>query len=209
MKKIIAINASSRRGWNTDILVRQAAEGAKSKGAEIEVIDLYRLEKYTGCVSCFGCKRQETLGRCICKDGLYDVLEKIRTADGLIIGSPVYLGDVTAQFRALYERLVFPYITYKKEISSYNEHRIPVTLIMTSNAPEESIADLMNRYHRLFEMLVGPTKSLISGDTLQVNNYEDYNWTMFDAEKKKQRREEIFPQEKEKAFTLGAQMIGE
>ena len=43
MKKIIAINGSPRSGWNTDILVREAAAGAAAAGAEVEFIDLYKL----------------------------------------------------------------------------------------------------------------------------------------------------------------------
>ena len=56
MKKIIAINASPRTGWNTSDLVREAAKGAESAGAEVKVFDLYKLEKFSGCISCFGCK---------------------------------------------------------------------------------------------------------------------------------------------------------
>ena len=48
MKKIVAINGSPRSGWNTDILVREAAAGAAAAGAEVEMVDLYRLEKFTG-----------------------------------------------------------------------------------------------------------------------------------------------------------------
>ena len=59
-KRIIAVNASPRKGWNTDTLVTEAAKGAESVGAVIEKYDLYRLEKYTGCISCFGCKREKT-----------------------------------------------------------------------------------------------------------------------------------------------------
>ena len=44
-KKIVAVNAGPRKGWNTDILVTEAAEGAKSAGAEVERFDLYRLGK--------------------------------------------------------------------------------------------------------------------------------------------------------------------
>ena len=116
MKKIIAVNGSPRSGWNTDLLVREAAAGAAANGAEVEIIDLYKLEKFTGCISCFGCKTDGHPGRCVCRDGLYEVLEKIRQADGLILGSPVYLGDISAGLRALYERLIFQYITYKTEI---------------------------------------------------------------------------------------------
>jgi len=207
MKKIIAINGSPRSGWNTDILVREAAAGAADSGAEVEIIDLYRLEKFTGCVSCFGCKTDGHRGRCVCRDGLYDVLEKIRYADGLILGSPVYLGDISAGLRALYERLIFQYITYKIEIRSYNERRIPVVLIVTSNVPAEYDADLLNRYKGTLEAFVGPTQTLASGNTLQINDYDRCGWTMFNPEEKKARRETVFPGERKAAYRLGADML--
>ena len=137
MKKIIAINASPRTTWNTGSLVREAAKGAKSEGAEVKIFDLYKLEKFTGCISCFGCKLPEHQGVCIYQDGLAPVLEEIRSADGLIIGTPNYLGDVSAAFRSLYERLLFQSLTYQLEPRSYNEHLIPVLFIMTSNCSED------------------------------------------------------------------------
>ena len=207
MKKIIAINGSPRLGWNTDILVREAAAGAASTGAKVEVIDLYQLEKFTGCISCFGCKTEAHLGKCIYKDALADVLEKIRTADGLILGSPVYLGDITAGLRALFERLVFQYISYKIDPPNYNSRKIPVVFILTSNAPQEYYADLLKQYKGSLDVFVGPTQTFISGNTLQVNNYDKYNWTMFDPEEKKERRETVFPQERRAAFALGQNML--
>ena len=51
--KIIAVNAGPRKGWNTDTLIEKAMEGAREAGAEVEKFDLFRLEKYTGCISCF------------------------------------------------------------------------------------------------------------------------------------------------------------
>lgn len=209
MKKIIAIDGSPRSGWNTDILVREAADGAASAGAEVEVIDLYKLEKFTGCVSCFGCKTEGHLGTCIYQDGLADVLKKIRTADGLILGSPVYLGDISAGLRALYERLIFQYISYKLEPRSYSKHRIPVVFILTSNVQAEYNADLLNRYKGSLEAFIGPTQTLVSGNTLQVSNYDKYNWTMFNPEEKKERREKVFPQERREAFMLGESMCRE
>ena len=107
MKKIVAVNASPRKEWNTGTLIREAARGAKEQSAEVQIFDLYGLEKYTGCISCFGCKLPEHQAVCIYKDGLAPLLEKIRNADGLIIGTPNYLGDVSAAFRSLYERLIF------------------------------------------------------------------------------------------------------
>lgn len=208
MKKIIAINGSPRSGWNTDILVREAAAGAASAGAEVELLDLYQLEKFTGCVSCFGCKTEAHRGKCVCKDGLGDVLAKIRTADGLILGSPVYLGDITAGLRALYERLIFQSISYNLDTPSYSKRKIPVVFILTSNAPEGYYTDLLKRYKESLEAFVGPTHTLVSGNTLQVSNYEKYNWTMFDPEEKKARRETVFPLDRKAAFAMGAALLG-
>jgi len=212
MKKIVAINCSPRTAWNTATLVREAAKGAETQGAEVRVIDLYRLEKFTGCVSCFGCKLPQSLGKCICKDGLTPVLEEIRNADGLIIGTPNYLGDVTAGFRALYERLIFQSLTYKTEFRSYNQKQIPVLMIMTSNASEDFYAQIgydqmLQRYQGSLSTFVGPTRLLISSDTLQVKDYSRYSWTMFDPGHKKERHEKVFPEDKKKAFALGAQMV--
>lgn len=92
MKYIVAINASPRSGWNTGRLVAAAAKGARGAGADVEVIDLYKLKPFQGCISCFGCKLPKTFGRCVSEDGLSEVLDKIRRADGLILGSPNYLG---------------------------------------------------------------------------------------------------------------------
>jgi len=212
MKKIVAVNASPRPMWNTGTLVREAANGAVSAGAEIKVFDLYKLEKFTGCISCFGCKLPEHQGTCVCRDGLSAVLDEIRTADGLILGTPNYIGDVSAAFRALYERLVFQALTYKVEQRIYHDRMIPVLLIMTSNVPEERYSQMgydkmLARYQNMLNGTVGPTKIMISGDTLQTKEYDRYNWTMFDPAAKKERNNTVFPREKIKAFSMGSEMV--
>lgn len=211
MKKIVAINASPRTSWNTGSLVREASKGAESEGAEVKIFDLYKLDKFTGCVSCFGCKLPEHAGVCIYQDGLAPVLEEIRSADGLIMGTPNYLGDISAALRSLYERLVFQSLTYKIEPRSYNKHQIPVLLIMTSNCSEAFYDQIgydkvLEKYQNTLNGIVGPTKVMVCGDTLQVNDYSKYNWTMFNPEEKKARHEEVFPNELKKAFALGVEM---
>ena len=211
MKTIVAVNASPRPEWNTGTMVREAAEGARSQGAEVNIFHLYRLRKFTGCISCFGCKLAPNEGKCVVKDGLAPVLEAIRSADGVILGSPNYLGDVSSGLRALYERLIFQSLTYRPEDISYNSRRIPVLFIMTSNAPEEYYEQIgydkmLNGYRRSLETFVGNTRLFISGNTLQVKDYSRFDWTMFDPEEKKERREKVFPEERKKAFALGAEM---
>lgn len=208
-KKIIAVNAGPRMKWNTDTLVTEAAKGAESAGAEVVRYDLFRLEKYTGCISCFGCKKEKNKGHCVLKDGLAPVLDDIRESDGLIIGSPNYLSELTASFRALYERLVFQNLTYNKENPCCKEREIPVLLLMASNAPDSFYTDLLKRYQQTLSMFVGPTEVFVSGDTLQLADYSktDWEWSLFDPEAKKIRHETVFPQECQKVFEMGKALV--
>ena len=207
-KRIIAVNAGPRMGWNTETLISEASKGAESAGAVVERFDLFRLERYTGCISCFGCKKEKFKGRCVCRDGLTPVLDAIRTADGLIIGSPNYLSEMTASFRALYERLVFQSLTYNLETPCCSERSIPVLLIMTSNAPDTMYLELLKRYQQTLNRFVGPTEVLVSGETLQLADYgkTDWPWTMFRPEERKARHETVFPQECRKAFDMGVSL---
>ena len=209
-KRIIAVNAGPRKGWNTDTLITEASKGAESAGAAVERFDLFRLEKYTGCISCFGCKKERFKGHCICRDGLTPVLDAIRESDGLIIGSPNYLSNLTASFRALYERLVFQSLTYNLERPCCNERPIPVLLIMTSNAPDTMYLDMMRGYQQTLSRFVGPTDLLISGNTLQLKDYgkTDWPWTLFDPEEKRLRHDTVFPLECRTAFEKGARLAG-
>ena len=208
-KKIVVVNAGPRKGWNTDTLLMEAAKGAEAAGAEIVKFDLFKLEKYTGCISCFGCKREKFKGHCICRDGLTSVLDAIREADGLIIGSPNYLSEMTASFRALYERLIFQNLTYNAETPCCNEHPIPVLFIMTSNAPNTMYTGLVENYKNTLTSFVGPAETFVSGNTLQLKDYSktDWPWTMFNPEEKVQRHETVFPEECKRVFEMGKRIF--
>ena len=199
MSKVIAINASPRTTWNTAQLVRAAAEGAAEAGAEVEVIDLYKLDPFMGCRSCFACMTEKNYGKCVYPDGLTDTLAKLREADGIILGSPNYFSRPTAGFRALYERLCFQYLTYQPDHVSCNERQVPVLFIMTSNCAEEAYdamgyTAMMAEYTGTLERFIGPVTTFVAGDTLQTDHYEKFNWTLFDVGAKQQRHEEVFPQ---------------
>lgn len=197
-KKIIAVNGSPRISFNTAQLVKEAARAAQESGAEVKYFDLYRIAPFMGCRSCFACKQKPNEGKCIWNDGLKEVLEAIREADGLILGTPNYLGDVSAGFRSFYERLIFQSLTYQKEKQSYNDRKIPVLFIMTSNAPKElylpiGYSKMIKGYEQSLENFVGNTKVMITGNTMQVNDYSRFNWTMFDGEAKQSAMKPSFP----------------
>ena len=116
---------------------------------------------------------------------------------------------MTASFRALYERLIFQSLTYNRENPCCNEHMIPVLLVMTCNSPDTGYQTLLQNYRNSFNRFVGPTNVFVSGNTLQLKDYSktDWPWSMFDAEAKIKRHESIFPQERRKAYELGASLI--
>ena len=136
--KMIAINGSPRKKWNTAILLQKALEGAASKGADIELVHLYDLT-YKGCISCFACKTKDgpSYGKCAVKDGLTPLLEKIGHIDAMILGSPIYYGTVTGEMRSFMERLLFPYGTYTDPPGSLFPRKISTGFIYTMAATEE------------------------------------------------------------------------
>ncbi len=77
--KVIAINGSPRKKWNTATLLGHALEGAALKGAETELVHLYDLD-FKGCVSCFACKTRggKSYGKCAVKDDLKPLFENWR-----------------------------------------------------------------------------------------------------------------------------------
>ena len=111
--KVIAVNGSPRKSWNTATLLQKALDGAKSMGADTEFIHLYDLN-FKGCISCFACKRKDSrrIGHCAMKDDLTNVLEKILDCDVLLLGSPIYFGNITGEMRSFLERLLFSNLTY-------------------------------------------------------------------------------------------------
>jgi multimeric flavodoxin WrbA len=100
MAKTVVI-ISSPRNANSKEIAMKMADGAKSKGNEIEVFELNKLKDARGCQSCFGCKKT---GKCILKDGQTPILDAIRAADSIIISTPTYFGHATAQYRLLEDR---------------------------------------------------------------------------------------------------------
>jgi multimeric flavodoxin WrbA len=209
MKKVIAVNGSPRKTWNTATLLRRALEGAESKGAETKLVHLYDID-FKGCVSCFACKRKEGKSRgCALNDGLKPLLDEIVKADGLFLGSPVYFGSITGEMRSFLERLAFPYLEYNPEHSSLYGGNIRTGWIATMNVPEEVLAKIgydktLGALDELMKRLFGHCESLSSTDTLQFEDYSKYDATLFDGDAKKRRREEVFPRDCEKAFAMGA-----
>lgn len=211
--KVMAVNGSPRKRWNTALLLESALEGAASHGAETELVHLYDLD-FRGCSSCFACKlRQgESLGRCAQTDDLAPILAMVEDVDALILGSPLYFGSATGEMRSFLERLLFPYLAYSAPPRGLFPRKIHVGYIYTMNmtSAEEmqtrGVAAHLAAGERTLGMIFGDCEALHSFDTLQFSDYTAVVSDLFDAAHKAQRREQEFPQDRDKAFALGARL---
>ncbi len=211
--KVIAINGSPRKKWNTATLLEKALEGAETEGAETEIIHLYDLN-FKGCTSCFACKLKDgkSYGKCAMKDELTHVLDKLKDADAVILGSPIYLGNSTGEMRSFMERYIFPFLVYSNDLPSLYPKNIPVGFIYTMGVKEENFDMFgLNKIIELNETLAtrifGYSESLYSTDTYQFDDYSKYVADRFDPVEKAKRRKEVFPQDCEKAFEMGARFV--
>ena len=208
--KVIALNGSPRKNWNTFTLLDEALKGARSKGAVVEMVNLYDLT-YRGCVSCFACKRKgATVDQCITRDDLFPILRKIRESDAFILGSPIYFNCVTGEMRSLMERLCFPYISYDRKPSSFGR-KIKTAFIYTMNVPEaylETIgyAKMFTDNEKLLERVFGHSESLVVTETNQFEDYSKYASSMFDPQQRAIRHATVFVEDCKKAFELGTRM---
>ncbi len=216
MKKVIVLNGSPRKNFNTAQLLKEAQKGAESVGAEVEYINLVDMN-FKGCMSCFACKRKgaDLGGLCAWRDELQPVLQRILNADAVIIGSPIYYSYPTGMFRNLIERMLFAGGTYMQDGKGGWKRNltrdIPVGLIFTMNCPE-SMADqfayptILGANEMFLKMIYGYCETLNSYDTYQFNDYSKYDCDVFDEGHKRSVKETQFPKDKESAFDLGKRL---
>lgn len=215
--KVIGINGSPRKGWNTQTLVLKALEGAAEMGAETELIDLYA-QPLKGCLECYACKRKGivTDGLCAIRDNMRPILEKAKEADVLVIGSPNYFGYPTAMTMAFLERYLFPITSYQvedgRQVRILGDKVIPAGLIYTMNADEEyyktgGLEFSMGRVRKTLEYLLGYAELFNSYMTLQFNDYSVMNANMFDGEARKLRHETQFPVDEQRCFKMGKRLV--
>jgi multimeric flavodoxin WrbA len=210
--KILAINGSPRKNANTAILLQKALDGAAFAGAETELINLVDL-RYQGCISCFACKRKGTkfIGSCALRDDLTPILEKAMQSDAIILGSPIYLADVTSLMRAFIERFGFMNISYDKKGHNNFTGKINAAFFYTMNVskPASALFTYVYKFNTgvLKRCLHGRVEQLICTDTWQFDDYDKYMASNFDVAKKRKTRETIFPKDCERAYQIGRRIF--
>ncbi len=101
--RVVGFNGSARKGGNTTLLLRHVFAELENEGIETELVELAG-KRIRGCTACYKCFANKDR-RCAVKgDAANDCMEKMDGADGILLGSPTYFTDVTAEMKALIDR---------------------------------------------------------------------------------------------------------
>lgn len=215
MKKVVVIDCGPRVGWNTDQLLTEAERGAREAGAEVKRFRLFDLDA-KDCYGCMICKRvgNKTEGLCAQRDDLRPVLEECYDADAIIMGSPIYFGNMTAQAHALTCRLMFPAMHYSPDPFDPFEKKKDCALVLSMNVREDHLEAVgyTKRYGEFAGMIgrmLGSCEVLYSCDTLQYDDYSKYYANMFNEDHKRKHHEKQFPVDLANAYELGKKLGSE
>ncbi|WP_298739570.1 flavodoxin family protein [uncultured Treponema sp.] len=105
MSRILVLNGSVRRGGNTELLVQSFAEGAR-KNNSVEIVSAADF-KVNPCIGCNSCLKREG-NACFQNDSMKEIYQKLKETDTLVIASPVYFYGISAQLKAVIDRLHTP-----------------------------------------------------------------------------------------------------
>ena len=205
--KAIAINGSPRLNGTTAKLLLKALEGTKSAGAETVMHNLYQLN-YSGCRSCFACKRKRIANRCRCylKDDLSPILDQILQSDVLLVGSPIYFNDVSGQMRSFLERLGFITLSYDSFDERTFSGEVSVAFFFTMNAKQSYLPNYEPMFNNnLFALknLGGSLEYYACCNTVQFDDYSKYHAARFDVNNKLEYQQTQFPLDLESAYAIG------
>ena len=101
--KVTAFNGSPRRGGNTSLLIGKVFEVLEAEGIETEQVELAGAP-VRGCTACFGCFKNRDRRCTVEGDVVNEAIAKMDASDGIIIASPTYFADLTAETKALIDR---------------------------------------------------------------------------------------------------------
>lgn len=148
-KKVLAINSSARKDGNTAILIDTVFEELIRQGIETEMIQLSG-KIIEPCKACWACSGRENCAHK--KDSFREIFEKMIQADGIILGSPVYTANISANMQALLERASV--VTDMNRSKNLFQHKVGAAVTAARRGGALPALDAMNRFFILHNMFV-------------------------------------------------------
>lgn len=153
MKKVLLLSASPRKNGNSDILCKQFVKGAKDAGHTCELISLY--EKKIGfCKACYACFKS---GKCVLKDDMAEILDKMQSSDVLVIATPTYFLTMNGMLKTTIDR----FLPKWQELGGHD-----VYLIITGHDDKSGLKLVGDELTGIFRNLGNEIKGIIWGENV-------------------------------------------
>lgn len=180
--KVVAVNGSPRRGGNTEILIKKVFEVLEKEGIETELI-LLAEKRVLPCDACRFCRKNP--GKCHIEDDLSEIMQKMLEADGIILGSPVYVGSATSQMKALLDRVGYMARGMEKPFSG----KVAGAIVVARRAGHNFTLMQLLEFFTLFGMIIassacywniafGNKKGEVTGDEEGMRTILDFAQNM-------------------------------
>jgi multimeric flavodoxin WrbA len=147
--RVVAFNGSARKNGNTSILLRHVLKELEAEGIETELVEMSGA-KIHGCLSCRECSRRKDR-RCGQTGDMGNVyIEKMDKADGILLGSPTYVSDVSPEIKALIDRACL----VSRSNGGMFRRKVGAAVVAVRRAGGIHVFDALNHFFFITEMVV-------------------------------------------------------
>jgi multimeric flavodoxin WrbA len=147
--RVVAFNGSARKGANTAILLRHVLGELEKEGIETELVEMSGAAIH-GCLACHKCSTRKD-GRCSQTGDMGNVyIEKMAAADGILLGSPTYVTDVSPEIKALIDRACL----VARANGSMFRRKVGAAVVAVRRAGATHAFDTLNHFFLISEMIV-------------------------------------------------------
>ncbi len=147
--KVIAFNGSSRKDGNTALLLNLVLDELKKEGIETELIQLAG-ETLSGCIACYKCAENKDQKCSVVKDRMNEYIAKMKEAQGILLGSPTYISDMTANMKALVERSTI----VSKNNGDLFKRKVGAAVVSVRRAGSTYVLSSINFFFLLNQMII-------------------------------------------------------
>jgi len=148
--KVVALNGSARKDGNTAILLNWVLDELRAENIETEMIQLAG-ERISGCIACYQCMKTKDYRCAIQTDRVNDTLQKMREAEGILLGSPTYIANITAGLKAILERAT---IVCRANGADMFKRKAGAGVVAVRRAGAFQAFDAMNAFFLINQMIV-------------------------------------------------------
>ena len=147
--KVVAFNGSARKDGNTAIMVRQVFAELEKEGIETEMVQ-YSGQEIRGCLACYQCFDKKNKQCSNTKDIINECIDKMMEADGIILATPTYFSDVSAELKALIDRAGL----VSKANNDLFTRKVGAAVVAVRRGGEIHAFDTMNHFFLISQMIV-------------------------------------------------------